>query len=105
MRVLTVTDSAKRVENMLSAADEITAGKESNLSALYPRGLPVRQRQRVVPVLFLPAANRQQMVEAKAGILLPEPQHRLQIVRRKSEVDDVLCEFRQPQRRIWFDLN
>jgi hypothetical protein len=27
--------------------------------------------QRVVPVLFLPAANRQHVVEAKAGILLP----------------------------------
>jgi hypothetical protein len=48
--------------------------------------------QRVVPVLFLPAANRQHMVEAKAGILLPEPQNRLQIVRRKSEVDGVFCE-------------
>src|ERR1700722_500657 len=47
--------------------------------------------QRVVPVLLLPAANRQYMVETQAGILLPEPQHRLQIVRRKSEVDDVLC--------------
>jgi hypothetical protein len=30
IRVLTVTDSAKRVENMLSAADEITAGRGSN---------------------------------------------------------------------------
>src|SRR6266481_8249405 len=44
---------------------------------------------RVVPVLFLPAANRQHMIEAKTYILLPEPQHRLQIVRRKSDVDDV----------------
>jgi hypothetical protein len=52
--------------------------------------------QRIVPVLFLPATNRQHMVEAKAGILLPEPQHRLQIVRRKSEVDDVLCELHLP---------
>jgi hypothetical protein len=49
-----------------------------------------------VPVLFLPAANRQHMVEAKAGILLPEPQHRLQIVGRKSEVDNVLCELHLP---------
>jgi hypothetical protein len=38
--------------------------------------------QRVVPVLLLPAANLQHMVEAQAGILLLEPQHRLQIVRR-----------------------
>jgi hypothetical protein len=36
------------------------------------------------------------MVEAKAGTLLQEPQHRLQIVRRKSEVDDVLCELHLP---------
>src|ERR1700738_2103802 len=56
--------------------------------------------QRVVPVLFLPAANRQHMVEAKAGILLPEPQHRLQIVRRKSEVDGVLCELHLPCRQL-----
>src|SRR5260221_4394553 len=47
---------------------------------------------RVVPVLFLPAANRQHMIEAKTDILLPEPQHRLQIVRRKSDVDDVFRE-------------
>src|SRR6266478_9251304 len=47
--------------------------------------------QRIVPVLFLPATNRQHMVEAKADILLPEPQHRLQIVRRKSDIDDVFC--------------
>src|SRR6267378_5847234 len=56
--------------------------------------------QRVVPVLFLPAANRQHMVEAKAGILLPEPQHRLQIVGRKSDVDDVLCELHLPCRQL-----
>jgi hypothetical protein len=30
IRVLTITDSAKRVENMLDAVDEITAGKGSN---------------------------------------------------------------------------
>lgn len=30
IRVLTITDSAKRVENMLCAVDEITAGKGSN---------------------------------------------------------------------------
>ena len=51
---------------------------------------------RVVPVLFLAAANRQDMIEAKADILLPEPQHRLQIVRRKSDVDDVFCELHLP---------
>jgi hypothetical protein len=49
-----------------------------------------------MPVLFLPAANRQHLVEAKAGILLPEPQRWLQIVRGKSEVDDVLCELHLP---------
>ena len=48
--------------------------------------------QRVVPVLFLAAANRQDMIEAKADIVLPEPQHWLQIVRQKSDVDDVFCE-------------
>ena len=52
--------------------------------------------QRVVPVLFLAAANRQDMIEAKADIVLPEPQHRLQIVRRKSDVDDVFCELHLP---------
>ena len=51
---------------------------------------------RVVPVLFLAAANRQDMIEAKADIVLPEPQHRLQIVRRKSDVDDVFCELHLP---------
>src|ERR1700730_3488570 len=56
--------------------------------------------QRVVPVLLLPAANRQYVVEAKAGILLPETQHRLQIVRRKSEVDDVLCELHLLRRQL-----
>jgi len=45
----------------------------------------------VVPVLLLPAANRQHMVEANSDILLPEPQHWLQIVCRKSDVDDVFC--------------
>jgi hypothetical protein len=33
------------------------------------------------------AANRQHMIEANSDILLPEPQHWLQIVRRKSDVD------------------
>jgi hypothetical protein len=28
--------------------------------------------------------------------VLPEPQHRLQIVRRKSDVDDVFCELHLP---------
>jgi hypothetical protein len=46
--------------------------------------------------LFLAAANWQDMVEAKADILLPEPQHRLQIVRRKSDIDDVFCELHLP---------
>jgi hypothetical protein len=46
----------------------------------------------VVSVLLLPATNRQDLVESKTCILLPEPQHRLQIVRRKSAVDDVLRE-------------
>jgi hypothetical protein len=36
----------------------------------------------IVPVLLLTAANRQHMIEANSNILLPEPQHRLQIVRR-----------------------
>src|SRR6266403_4693049 len=54
---------------------------------------------RVVPVLFLPAANRQHMIEAKTYILLPEPQHRLQIVRRKSDVDDVFRELHLPYRQ------
>ena len=46
----------------------------------------------LVPVLFLPAADRQDVIEANGGILLPEPQHGLPIVRRKSDVDDVLCQ-------------
>ena len=29
----------------------------------------------IVPILFLPAANRQHMIEANSDILLPEPQH------------------------------
>ena len=49
-----------------------------------------------VPVLLLPAANRQHMIEAKSDILLPEPQHWLQIVRRKSDVDDVFCQLHLP---------
>src|SRR5260370_5855776 len=54
---------------------------------------------RVVPVLFLPAANRQHIIESKTDILLPEPQHRLQIVRRKSDVDDVFRELHLPYRQ------
>src|SRR6266851_111485 len=42
----------------------------------------------VMPVLLLSAADRQHVIEAKADILLPEPQHRLQIVRRKSDIND-----------------
>src|SRR5271169_4719667 len=56
--------------------------------------------QRVVPVLLLPAANRQHMVEAKAGILLPELQHRLQIVGRESDVDCVLCKLHLTRRQL-----
>ena len=52
--------------------------------------------QRVAPVLLLAAANRQDMIEAKADIVLPEPQHRLQIVRRKSDVDAVFRELHLP---------
>ena len=52
--------------------------------------------QRVAPVLLLAAANRQDMIEAKAGIVLPGPQHRLQIVRRKSDVDAVFRELHLP---------
>src|SRR5258705_5379419 len=43
--------------------------------------------QRVVPVLFLPATNRQHMVEAKAEIPLPEPQDRLPTVSAQSHAD------------------
>ena len=32
----------------------------------------------IMPVLLLPAANRQHMIEANGGVLLPELQHRLQ---------------------------
>ena len=46
----------------------------------------------VVPVLFLSPANRQHMIEANGDILLPEPQHWLQIVCRKSDVDNALGE-------------
>jgi len=51
---------------------------------------------RVVPVLFLAAANRQHMIEAETDVLLPEPQHRLQIVGRKSDIDDVFCQLHLP---------
>src|SRR5258708_37763407 len=44
----------------------------------------------VVSVLLLPATNGQNLVESKTCILLPELQHRLQIVRLKSGVDEVL---------------
>jgi hypothetical protein len=54
--------------------------------------LPVRTKRFVRNT----AANRQDMIEAKADIVLPEPQHRLQIVRRKSDVDDVFCELHLP---------
>jgi hypothetical protein len=36
---------------------------------------------RIVPVLLLPPANRQHVIEAEADLLLPEAQHRLQIIR------------------------
>src|SRR5713101_5845394 len=50
----------------------------------------------VVPVLFLSPANRQHMIEANGDILLPEPQHWLQIVCRKSDVDDAFCQLHLP---------
>src|SRR5258706_13839155 len=65
---------------------------------LRVRGEFYDRAQRVGPILFLPATNRQHMVEAKAGIPLPEPQHRLQIVRRKSDVDDIFRQLHQPYR-------
>jgi hypothetical protein len=43
-----------------------------------------------------PLRDRQHVIEANSGILLPEPQHRLQIVRRKSDVDDVFCQLHLP---------
>jgi hypothetical protein len=46
----------------------------------------------IVPVLLLSAANRQHVIESNNHVLLPEPQHWLQIVRRKSDVDDVFCQ-------------
>jgi hypothetical protein len=46
----------------------------------------------VVPVLFLSPANRQHMIGANGDILLPEPQHWLQIDCRKSDVDNALGE-------------
>ena len=52
----------------------------------------------IMPVLFLSAANRQYMVEANARILLPEFQHRLEIVCRKPDIDDALGELH------WQDL-
>src|ERR1700760_1020963 len=48
--------------------------------------------RRIVPILFLAAANRQHMIEAKAGVLLPELQHRLQLAGRQPNIDDVLGE-------------
>ena len=50
----------------------------------------------IMPVLLLPAANRQHMIEANGGVLLPELQHRLQIVRRKSDIDDALRQLHLP---------
>src|SRR6266404_331355 len=50
----------------------------------------------IEPVLFLPAADRQHMIEANSDFLLPEPQHWLQIVRRKSDVDDAFCQLHLP---------
>jgi hypothetical protein len=35
----------------------------------------------IIPVLLLPAANRQRVIKANRDILLPEAQHWLQIVR------------------------
>ena len=50
----------------------------------------------IVSVLLLSAADRQHMIEANSGILLPEPQHRLQVVRRKSDIDDVFGQLHLP---------
>ena len=50
----------------------------------------------IMPLLLLPAANRQHMIEANGGVLLPELQHRLQIVRRKSDIDDALRQLHLP---------
>ena len=50
----------------------------------------------IVPVLLLSAADRQHLIEANGSILLPEPQHWLQIVRRKSDVDDAFCQLHLP---------
>src|SRR5437899_12913778 len=50
----------------------------------------------IQPVLLLSAADRQHMIEANSNILLPEPQHWLQIVRRKSDVDDAFCQLHLP---------
>jgi len=43
-----------------------------------------------MPILLLPAANRQHMIEADGGILLPELQHGLQIAGREPDIDDAL---------------
>ena len=50
----------------------------------------------LVPVLLLSAADRQHVIEAKADVLLPETQHRLQIVGRESDVDDGFCQLHLP---------
>jgi hypothetical protein len=50
----------------------------------------------VMPVLFLSATHRLHMIEADRGILLPKPQHRLQMVGRKSDVDDVFRQLHPP---------
>jgi hypothetical protein len=53
----------------------------------------------VVPALLLPTARRQDLGNSKTCIPLKEPQHRLQIVRRKSDVDAVIREQHLPSHR------
>ena len=85
-----VPDARSRNDQLAIAAGRCGRQRFDVMIEFYDRA------QRAVPVLFLAAANRQDMIEAKADIVLPEPQHRLQIVRRKSDVDDVFCELHLP---------
>jgi hypothetical protein len=45
----------------------------------------------VVSVLLQSATNGQHVIEAKTDFLLPKPQHRLEIIRRQSDIDDTLA--------------
>jgi hypothetical protein len=42
----------------------------------------------VVSVLLQSATKGQYVVEAKTDFLLPKPQHRLEVIRRQSDIDD-----------------